>query len=103
MLFRSANMVSNITVNLLYGVRLSDINTCFKVFKREALSKITIDSSNFAFESEITVKLLKKGFCIKEIPIDYVARTKESGKKMNWRKALEMYYALFQYKFCKQK
>ncbi len=96
---RLANIFSNLTVNILYGAQLSDVNTCFKVFKKEVLKNMTITSANFSFEAEITAKLLKKGYSIQEVPIDYVARSKKSGKKMNWRTALEMYFALFQYRF----
>jgi len=75
---RWANEISNRTLKLLYGVNLTDINTCYKVFTRRALEGITITSRNFAFETEFTVKLLRLGFTIKEVAIDYTARSRKA-------------------------
>jgi len=96
-----ANIISNVTINLLYRTQLSDVNTCYKVFKKEILQDIILTSNNFAFETEVTAKLLNKGYRIYEVPIRYVARTEKEGKKMNWPKALQMYWGIIQYKFKK--
>ena len=96
---RLANTISNVTINILYGVKLSDVNTCFKVFRREVFKDIRITSQNFTLETELTSKILKQGLFICEVPIDYVARNKSQGKKMNWLKAIEMYGGLFRYRF----
>lgn len=95
---RWANMFSNWTLNLLYGSKITDVNTCFKVFRREILEGITINAHGFEFETEFTAKLLHHHFHILEIPIQYEARDKKQGKKMNWIKALKMYGALFKYR-----
>lgn len=100
---RFANIVSNWTFSALWGVRMTDINTCYKVFTRDALAGIDIVSSHFAFETEVTVKLLKKGLLIKEVPIDYTARSRQEGKKINWRTALEMYWPIIKYRFSPSK
>ena len=94
-----ANRFSNITFNFLYGQHLTDINTCYKVFKREVLDGIEINSGHFAFETEITAKLVRKGQHITEVPITYRARTNSDGKKINWLTAVHMYWGIFRYRF----
>ena len=96
---RWANRVSNWTLRALYHVNLSDINTCYKVFRREAIRNIHITSRNFAFETEVTVKLIRKGVRIKEVPIEYIARSRRDGKKIRWMTALEMYWRIIKYCF----
>ena len=96
---RWANYASNAAFRLLYGAAITDINTCYKVFTREALEGITIEARNFAFETEITVKFIRKGLAIKEIPIHYTARTREQGKKIRWSTALQMFWPIVRYRF----
>ena len=98
---RLANRMTNLTVNLLYGTRLTDVNTCFKMFKRILLKDITITSQKFSFDIEITVKFLKKGYKIHEVPIDYCARSRSEGKKITWGAALQSYGVLIKSKFVK--
>ncbi|MBF0531695.1 MAG: glycosyltransferase family 2 protein [Candidatus Omnitrophica bacterium] len=94
---RFANIFSNLTFNLLHRTKLTDINTCFKLIPRSILQTISITSSDFTFETEITSKLINRGCRILEIPIDYTARTHQDGKKINWNKAWKMYWGIFQY------
>ena len=94
---RMANLFSTFTVNLLFGSKLSDMNTCYKIFRRECLKGIEITSSHFAFDAEITAKLLRKKYEIMELPIDYRGRSVTDGKKMNWMRALEVYLGIFRY------
>lgn len=94
-----ANRVSNWTLRVLYRVNLTDINTCYKVFKREVIQGIHIHSRNFAFEAEVTVKLIRRGIRIKEVPIEYIARSHREGKKIRWTTALEMYWPIIKYRF----
>jgi glycosyltransferase involved in cell wall biosynthesis len=96
---RIANIFSNWTFSFLWGVRITDINTCYKIFTRQALEGITITSQNFAFETEVTVKIFKKGITIKEIPIDYKARSHKEGKKIRWSTALQMFWPIIRYRF----
>jgi glycosyltransferase involved in cell wall biosynthesis len=98
---RFANQISNWTIKTLYGVKLTDINTCYKVFTRRAFEGISIKGKKFSLDTELTVKLLLKGFGIKEIPIGYVARSRAQGKKMKWSTALEMYWPIIKYRFCR--
>ncbi len=96
---RIANMISNITLNLLYGTRISDVNTGHKIFRREIFDRIQIASNGFTLETEITAKLLNLRYKIYEVPITYVARSKKEGKKIRWLEALAMYWGIIKYKF----
>ncbi|MBF0330360.1 MAG: glycosyltransferase family 2 protein [Candidatus Omnitrophica bacterium] len=96
---RWANVLSNITFTLLYGKYLTDINTCFKLFRSADIKSIAIISDHFAFETEVTAKLAKKGLRILEVPIAYEARSIADGKKINWPKALGMYWAIIRFRF----
>jgi len=96
---RWANKISNGTFRCLYGVEITDINTCYKIFTRRVLEGMSITSRNFAFETEFTVKLLKRGYTIKEVAIDYKARSRQAGKKINWSTALEMFWPIIKYRF----
>ncbi len=96
-----ANQISNWTLRVLYGVNLTDVNTCYKVFKKEIIKGIRICSRNFAFETEVTAKLILKGVSIKEVPIQYIARSHREGKKIRWMTALEMYWPIIKYRFGK--
>ena len=96
---RIANRISNITVNLLYSARMTDINTCYKMFKRDLIKDIVIRSEHFGFDVEMTAKVLKKGYRIHEVPIEYKARAWNEGKKMSWGLAIIMYMDLIKYRF----
>lgn len=96
---KMANIISNATLRLFYRVAITDVNTCFKVFRKDVLRGIHICSKNFAFETEVTVKLIKRGVKITEVPIDYVARTAQEGKKIGWLSALEMFWPILKYRF----
>jgi len=96
---RIANKVSNVTANLLFNARLSDINTCYKMFRRSVLENIEITSEHFTFDTEITAKLLRQGHRILEIPIGYFGRSRQEGKKMMWFRVLQVYWGIFKYRF----
>ena len=96
---RLANIISNATVNLLFNAKISDVNTGYKVFRKSVLNDIGITSKEFVFETEITAKLLNRGYKIYEVPITYTARSKEEGKKITWPKALQMYWGIIKYRF----
>lgn len=88
------NRVINMAVNLLYGTKLTDVETCYQVFRRRALEGMHLRNNNFAFTVELTVKLLKKGFRIKEIPITYIPRGRLEGKKIYWADGLVSLWTL---------
>ncbi|MFA5411257.1 MAG: glycosyltransferase family 2 protein [Candidatus Omnitrophota bacterium] len=96
---RISNIFSNITLNFLFHTDISDVNTCYKVFKKEALDNIKLESKRFGFETEVTAKLLKRGYSIYEVPIEYTGRLKKEGKKISLLTGLEMYLGIIKYKF----
>lgn len=99
---RLANLCSNVAFNILYPVKLTDINTCYKLFKSEIVKPLIIESSHFTFETEVTAKLVQQKRKIMEIPIDYVARSRKEGKKISWSKALSMFGGIMKFRFEKK-
>jgi len=96
---RLVNWCTNWTLNRIFGCHLTDNNTCYKVFRKDVLNDIKITSKQFGFDCEVTVKLLQKGVHIHEIPIRYVGRTKEEGKKINFITGFGSYLQIFRYAF----
>jgi dolichol-phosphate mannosyltransferase len=96
---RWANGISNWTINALFGTKMTDINTCYKVFTRQAFDGITIKGKNFDMDTEATVKFLRNGHVIKEVPISYIARSRAEGKKIKWSTALGMFWMIIKYRF----
>jgi dolichol-phosphate mannosyltransferase len=85
-------------VNVLYSSQLTDVETCYQVFRREALEGIQLHGDEFNFTIELTVKLLKKKYQVMEIPITYIPRGREDGKKIRWRDGFESLYTLLKYR-----
>lgn len=83
--FWLANRGLAILTNLLYGSKLTDIETCYKVFRKEVLTSLTLRASRFEIEPEMTAQVLKRGFRIVELPIGYNPRTATEGKKISWK------------------
>ncbi len=86
-------------VNLLHHSKLTDEPTCYKCFHRKALEGICIENDDFAWEPELTVKLLKKGCRIEEVPISYHPRKRGEGKKINWRDGVKAIWTVAKYSF----
>jgi hypothetical protein len=78
-----------LATNLLYGSRLTDEPTCYKVFHRDALAGLEIERDGFEWEPEITAKLLLRGEAIVEVPISYRPRSAEQGKKIKAKDGLK--------------
>jgi len=72
-------------VNLICGSSLTDEPTCYKCFRREVLKEISIETNDFAWEPEVTVKILNQGITIHEVPISYHPRKNQDGKKIKWQ------------------
>jgi hypothetical protein len=70
--------------NFLYRANLSDMETCYKVFSRDAVQGLRLGSRGFGFDPEITAFFLKRGVRIAEVPISYRPRSREEGKKIRW-------------------
>ena len=86
-------LLSNMCTNL----NLTDMETCYKVFKREVIQKIQIEENRFGFEPEITAKVAKLDVVIYEVGISYYGRTYKEGKKIGWRDGVRALYAIFKY------
>ncbi len=86
-------MLSNMFTNL----NLTDMETCYKVFTREALDGITIEEARFGFEPEITAKFARKKLRIYEVPVSYYGRTYEEGKKINWLDGFRAIWVIIKY------
>ena len=93
------NKFLSFCVGLLYGKKISDMETCYKVFRREVLDRITLRATRFDFEPEITAKILKKGHKIVEVPISYKPRPFTEGKKITWKDGLYALFCLIKYRF----
>jgi glycosyltransferase involved in cell wall biosynthesis len=85
--------------NMLSNLNLSDMETCYKVFKKDILDRITLKSKRFGFEPEITLKLAKLNARIYEVPISYSGRDYSEGKKIGWRDGLAALYHIIRYRF----
>lgn len=90
-----ANRLLTFITNVLFGRKITDMETCYKAMKTEIMKGLNIKANRFDMEPEITGKLLKKGYKIKEVPIRYVGREKSEGKKIGWRDGLEAIWTLF--------
>jgi glycosyltransferase involved in cell wall biosynthesis len=83
--------------NMLTNINLTDMETCYKVFRRDVLQRITIEEDRFGFEPEITAKVAKLGVRIYEVGISYFGRTYAEGKKIGWRDGVRALYAILKY------
>jgi glycosyltransferase involved in cell wall biosynthesis len=91
---RVANQFLTVLTNILFGSRLTDMETAYKVFRREALDGIRLRCVGFDFEPEITAKLLRAGRRILEVPIGYQPRRVDEGKKIRWIDGVDAIYTL---------
>lgn len=84
--------------NILYGANLTDVYTCYKVFKTPILKNLNLESKGFEFEEEVTIKALKKKYRILEIPINYFPRSFKEGKKINWSDGIKAILTIIKYR-----
>jgi glycosyltransferase involved in cell wall biosynthesis len=98
-LHRFGNQFLTFMTNLLYGTSITDMETCYKLFKTPLIKSIKIECNRFNFEPEITAKILKRKLKIVEIPISYAGRKSSEGKKITWRDGFSALWALFKYRF----
>ena len=90
---RFLTLLSNIFTN----INLTDMETCYKAFTKQALKGISINENRFGFEPEITAKIAKKNLRIYEVPISYHGRTYAEGKKINWRDGMWALWCILKY------
>ncbi len=93
------NVFLTIMTNILYGTKITDMETGYKVFRKEVIEGINLRARRFDFEPEITAKILKKGYKIVEVPISFAARKFEEGKKITWRDGVKALFYLVRYRF----
>ena len=93
-----ANKFLSFLTNLLYGSNLTDMETCYKLLSKKVYSKLKLESNRFDIEPEITAKILKAGFRIKEIPITTKPRSYKEGKKIGWKDGLFAILTLMKYR-----
>ena len=93
------NVFLTIVTNVLYGSKITDMETGYKLFRREVIKNIRLRARRFDFEPEITAKILKRGYRIEEIPIDFTGRKFREGKKITWRDGIKALLYLIKYRF----
>lgn len=98
-IYAQGNKFVTLVTNLLFNTNITDMETGYKVFRRKVLDGITIHSKRFDMEPEITVKVLKKGYQIYEVPITYFGRKFSEGKKLTWRDGVVALWTLIKYRF----
>ena len=98
MFYWGGRLLSGIT-NFLYGSQITDEPTCYKVFKTKLLKSLDLTSNGFEFCPEVTAKILRRKIPIHEVPISYRPRSKEEGKKIQWKDGLIAIWVLIKYRF----
>jgi glycosyltransferase involved in cell wall biosynthesis len=92
------NQLITTVTNLLYGQRFTDYEGCYKAFRRPVVAETPVLAVGFEFDNELMCKLLRKGARVTEVPIHYVPRTYESGKKITWRHGVVMLWTIIQWR-----
>jgi len=91
------NRLLTLLSNSLTNINLTDMETCYKAFRRDVIQSIPIEENRFGFEPEITVKVAKRRLRIYEVGISYWGRTYEEGKKIHWRDGVRALWSLLKY------
>lgn len=92
-----ANKFLTLLSDMCTNLKLTDMETCYKVFRREVLKEIQIKSNRFGFEPEITAKVAKGNWRVYEVPISYAGRTYEEGKKITWKDGIHALWCIIRY------
>jgi hypothetical protein len=92
------NKFLTFVTNILYNTTLTDMETCYKCFTKEAIKGMRLRSNRFEIEPELTARLLKRGYRIYEVPISYNGREYWQGKKITWKDGLSALKALIYYR-----
>lgn len=93
----AANLFLTRLSNLFTGLKLTDMETCYKAFRREIIQSIQLKEKRFGFEPEITAKLASRKVRMAEVPISYYPRKVEEGKKINWKDGVRAIYCIVKY------
>lgn len=94
---RVGNGLLTLLSNMFTNLNLTDMETCYKVFRREIIQSISIEENRFGFEPEITAKIAKLSCRIYEVGISYYGRTYDEGKKIGWRDGIRAIYCIVKY------
>jgi glycosyltransferase involved in cell wall biosynthesis len=93
------NKTLTVLSDMLYGAKLTDMETCYKLIKTDIFKKIGLDGDRFEIDAEITAKLLRSKYKIVEVPISYKGRSYHEGKKITWKDGLFTVWILLKYRF----
>lgn len=85
--------------DMLTNLKITDMETCYKVFRREVIGGMRLRSNRFGFEPEVTARIAKGRWRIYEVPISYAGRSYEEGKKITWRDGVTTFFAVLRYRF----
>ncbi len=96
---RIGNGLLTLLSNIFTDLNLTDMETCYKAFRREIIQSIKIEESRFGFEPEVTAKISRKNLRIYEVGISYYGRTYSEGKKIGWKDGIRAIYCIFKYNF----
>jgi glycosyltransferase involved in cell wall biosynthesis len=91
------NWLLTLLSNMVTNLNLTDMETCYKVFRREVIQSIPLEENRFGFEPEVTVKVAKRRLRVYEVGISYSGRTYEEGKKIGWRDGFRALWCLLKY------
>lgn len=91
------NRILTLLSNMFTNLNLTDMEVCYKVFKRHILDEIELKEERFGFEPEFTAKVARLGYPIYEVGVSYYGRTYEEGKKINWKDGVRAIYVIFKY------
>ena len=94
-----ANKFLTLLTNVLYGAKITDMETCYKAFRREFIQRVNIKSNRFDFEPEITAKILKQKARLQEVAISYNGRGHDEGKKINWKDGVHAILTIIKFRF----
>jgi glycosyltransferase involved in cell wall biosynthesis len=92
------NKAVNWSLNVLWGTRLTDVETCYQMFRRSTIHGMRFDRNDMSFTVELTLRLVRSGYRIAEVPIDYKPRTHEEGKKLYWADGFISLWVLVRYR-----
>lgn len=95
----AANRMLTLLSDIFTNLKITDMETCYKVFRREVLTGIPLKSNRFGFEPEITAKIAKGKWRVYEVPITYAGRTYEEGKKITWRDGIHALWCIIRFRF----
>ncbi len=94
------NKFLNLVTNILYDTILTDMETCYKMFRTDVIKSLPLKARGFEFEPEVTAKVLKRGYRVFEVPISYSGRDFSEGKKIHpWKDGLRALWTLIKYRF----